>query len=88
MEGCFDRIENNNRKILGFLLLQGSHDNNIDLVRECLAKGCDINFVDYDNRTALHIAYEEENLEIIEFLTNNGAVGNIPDRWGNKVENC
>jgi glutaminase len=83
----FDRFENNNRKILGFLLLQGSHDNNIDLVRECLAKGCDINFVDYDNRTALHIAYEEENLEIIQFLNDNGARGDIPDRWGNKVEN-
>ena len=83
----FDRIHNNSKKVLGFLLLEGSFENNLELVRECLSKGCDINFQDYDNRTALHIAYEEENLEIIQFLNINGARDDIPDRWGNKVNN-
>ena len=83
----FDRMQNNSKKVLGFLLLEGSFENNLGLVKECLSKGCDINFQDYDNRTALHIAYEEENLEIIQFLTTNGARDDIPDRWGNKVNN-
>lgn len=78
----FDRTENNNRKMLGFLLLQGAHENNIDLVRECIAKGCDINFHDYDNRTALHIACEDENPNIISFLLSEGADRQVKDRWG------
>ncbi len=79
----FNKVDNNNKKILGFLLLQGVRDNNLDLVKECISKGVDINFTDYDNRTALHIATDEKNINIIELLKNNNARNDIMDRWGN-----
>lgn len=76
------RFDNNNIKLLSFLLLDGSYKNNLDLVKECISKGCDPNFQDYDKRTALHIAYEEKNLDIIEYLLSVGADKSILDRWG------
>ena len=79
----FNKFDNNNKKILGFLLLQGVRDNNLDLVKECISKGVDINFTDYDNRTALHIATDEKNINIIELLKNNNVRDDIMDRWGN-----
>ena len=39
-------IDINNKKIIGFLLLQACKDRNLNLIRECLSKGCDINFKD------------------------------------------
>ncbi len=77
------RYDINNIKMLSYLLLDGSYTNNIDLVKECLSKGCDINFQDYDKRTALHIAYEENNQNIIDYLLSNGANVNLKDRWNN-----
>ena len=62
------RIDNNNIKILSYLLLDGCCSGNLDIVKECLSKGCDINFQDYDKRTALHIACEEEKEDIIELI--------------------
>ena len=76
-------IDNNNKKILGFLLLEGCYKNDLSLVKESLSKGCDINFQDYDKRTALHIACEESNNEIVDFLKSNNAEF-LDDRWGNK----
>ena len=81
----FNRIDNNNKKILGFLLLQGVRDNNLDLIRECISKGVDINFTDYDNRTALHIASDENNKYILDLLKKHNARDDIIDRWGNTV---
>ena len=68
--------------MLNYLLLDGSYNNNLDIIKECLSKGCDINFQDYDKRTALHIAIEEEHNEVIKFLIDNGAKSDIKDRWG------
>ena len=75
--------DNNNKKILGFLLLEGCFKNDLVLVKHSISNGCDINFQDYDKRTALHIACEENNEEIIEFLLNHGSQY-LEDRWGNK----
>ncbi len=77
------RNEINNKKMLNFLLLDGCYNNNLNIIRECLSKGCDINFQDYDKRTGLHIACEENHVQIINFLLENGADGTIQDRWGN-----
>jgi glutaminase len=77
------KLDNNNIKILGFLLLEGCYNGDIELVKESLSKGCDINFQDYDKRTALHIATEENRTDIIELLIDNGAKC-LEDRWGNK----
>ena len=76
------RIDQNSNKIMNYLLLDASFNNNLDLVKECISKGCDTNFQDYDQRTALHIAIEENHQNIIDYLKENGAKDNIPDRWG------
>uniref|UniRef100_UPI003F6A19E4 glutaminase n=1 Tax=Winogradskyella sp. TaxID=1883156 RepID=UPI003F6A19E4 len=75
------RIDSTNIKILSYLLLDGCFNNNIDLIKECLSKGCNINFQDYDKRTALHIACEEGHTEIINYLLELGADKSIKDRW-------
>lgn len=81
------RVDNNSKKILGYLLLEGCSKNNLDLVKEVLAKGCDIDFADYDKRTGLHLACEENHMEIVNYLLENNANPDIEDRWGNSVIN-
>ena len=73
--------DNNNKKILGYLLLDAAFNDDLETIKECLSKGCDINFSDYDNRTALHIAYSENKIETIKYLEENNANKDIKDRW-------
>ena len=78
-------IKNNDRKdkkFLGYLLLSAAKVNDLISIKETLSKGCNINFEDYDNRTALHIAVSENSLESIKLLIENGAKTDIKDRWG------
>ena len=42
----------------------------------------DLSSVDYDNRSPLHIAACEGNIEIVEYLLNNNVDCLIKDRWG------
>jgi len=74
--------EFNNKKILGFLLLEASYNQDLYTIREMIAKGCDINFQDYDNRTALHVAVSEQKLESIKLLLEFKASIELKDRWG------
>lgn len=46
--------------------------------------GFDFNKGDYDNRTPLHLAVNEGNLEIINFLLEQNVNKNVKDRWGNR----
>lgn len=71
-----------NKIILGFFLLDACKNNDINTINDVLSKGCDINFKDYDNRTALHIAVSERNIDIIEILIEKNIVI-TKDRWGN-----
>ena len=48
------------------------------------SKGIDLNSVDYDKRTALHLACSECQLEVIEYLINKKVNINVVDRWNNK----
>ena len=77
-----NRNDLNSIKMLSYLLLDGSYNNNLNIIRECISKGCDINFQDYDKRTALHIAVEEGHKNVEKFLLEQGADKNIKDRWG------
>ena len=70
------------KTILGFLLLDACKKNVISTIHEVLSKGCDINFADYDRRTALHIACSENNVNIIKLLLEKG-IKVEKDRWGN-----
>lgn len=77
-----------------YLLLEASNKGDIDTLKNLIVQGIDVNSVDYDNRSALHIAVASNNLEIIKYLLNFRANISIKDRWGNspyddakKVEN-
>lgn len=39
-------------------------------------------FLDYDGRTALHVAASEGHLDLVRSLVKNGAKLNVNDRWG------
>ena len=54
----------------------------MNTINEVLNKGCDINFKDYDNRTALHIACAEGHIEVIKLLIKNNIIIQ-KDRWNN-----
>ena len=83
-------IKNNDvidKKLLGYLLLDAAAEGNIITIQEVIARGCDINFSDYDDRTALHIAVVGKNTGIIKYLLQNGSDINKKDRWGNTPMN-
>ena len=64
------------------MLLNACKKNNKGTVLEVLSKGCDINFADYDNRTALHVACSENHLDLVNLLIEKG-INKVKDRWGN-----
>lgn len=66
-------------------LLYFASKGNADAVREILNDGVDVNLVDYDGRTALHLAASEGKTDVIELLVSAGAEINPMDRWGNTV---
>ena len=63
-------------------ILDACKKNGITTINEVLSKGCDINFADYDKRTALHIACSEKNIELANLLIDKG-IRIEKDRWGN-----
>jgi glutaminase len=73
--------DNTNKNILGYLLLGAAAENDIQTIKEVLSKGCNIDFQDYDNRTALHIAVCEKNINVIKYLLEHNAKSDLKDRW-------
>ncbi len=76
------RKDYRNQSLLGFFLLEACKNNDINTINEVLNKGCDINFKDYDKRTALHIACAEGHIEVIKLLVKNNIIIQN-DRWNN-----
>ena len=71
-----------NKKLLGYLLLEASSEDDCFTIREVLSKGVSVNFSDYDKRTSLHLAVNESKLKAIKLLLRRGANVNSKDRWG------
>jgi len=55
--------------------------NDIASIKKLLATGADVNSTDYDFRTPLHIAAAAGNVEVVNFLLQNGAINGF-DRFG------
>jgi Ankyrin repeat len=54
-------------------------------VEELLKEGVDVNSIDLDGRTAMHIAACEGHLEVVKLLLQWRANVNARDRWGSTV---
>lgn len=52
---------------------------------ELLKEGVDVNSIDLDGRTAMHIAACEGHLEVAKLLLRRRANVNARDRWGSTV---
>ncbi|KAK1150074.1 hypothetical protein AOXY_G34597 [Acipenser oxyrinchus oxyrinchus] len=65
-------------------VLLAAYRGDVRSLRRYLLSGADVNSVDYDGRSALHVAASEGHLEVIKFLIENaGADHMATDRWGN-----
>jgi glutaminase len=65
-----------------FLLLEAASKNDLELLRRLLAQNVSVNAVDYDRRSALHVATSNRNKEAVAFLLAHGADLAMQDRWG------
>uniref|UniRef100_A0A4W5M154 glutaminase n=1 Tax=Hucho hucho TaxID=62062 RepID=A0A4W5M154_9TELE len=65
-------------------ILLAAFKGDIQSLRRYFLSGADVNAVDYDGRSALHVAASEGHSEVIRFLVDNtGANYSLKDRWGN-----
>lgn len=64
-----------------FLASQGD----VDGVEDLLKEGTDVNSIDLDGRTALHIASCEGRLDVVQLLLSWKANVDARDRWGSTV---
>lgn len=67
------------------VLCQAVYDGDIVLLRRLLDAGIDCNAVDYDKRTASHIAAAEGNIVAMKLLAQYGADMKRTDRWNNTI---
>jgi glutaminase len=58
-------------------------ENNMNAIRKLVLSGIDVNVMDYDKRTGLHIAASEGLVELVKYLLENGADLDKRDRWNN-----
>lgn len=91
-----DAYDNNKIEVVELLKRHGAEDGDDELddlemlhfcsvgdvnaVRNALTGGADVSYVDYDRRTALHVACSEGHAELAEFLLLNGAPPDAVDK--------
>ena len=56
---------------------------NVEVIKDLIAEGVDVNMESYDGTTPLHVAIEKENLPIVEFLISKGADVHVLRDWHN-----
>ncbi|XP_037622252.1 glutaminase liver isoform, mitochondrial isoform X1 [Sebastes umbrosus] len=75
------KAESEGYQIMNVLLAAFKGD--VQALRRYFLSGADVNAVDYDGRSALHVAAAEGHAEVIRFLLQNtGANPALKDRWG------
>ncbi|XP_029698125.1 glutaminase liver isoform, mitochondrial isoform X1 [Takifugu rubripes] len=75
------KAESEGYQIINVLLAAFKGD--VQALRRYFLSGVDVKAVDYDGRTALHVAAAEGHAEVIRFLLENvGANPALKDRWG------
>lgn len=66
-----------------FHLLYYAKQNRLRDIRRSVAQGRDVNYADYDQRTALHMAANYGHFEVVQYLVEHGAYIQVKDRFGN-----
>ena len=56
---------------------------NLREIRRFVARGGNLNYVDYDSRTALHVAVCAGQREVVRYLVMHGSKLTLKDRYGN-----
>ncbi|KAE8295909.1 Glutaminase liver isoform, mitochondrial [Larimichthys crocea] len=75
------KAESEGYQIMNVLLAAFKGD--VQALRRYFLSGVDVNAIDYDGRSALHVAAAEGHTEVIRFLLENaGANSALKDRWG------
>ncbi|XP_072291191.1 glutaminase liver isoform, mitochondrial [Eucyclogobius newberryi] len=75
------KSESEGYQIMNLLLAAFKAD--VQALRRYFLSGVDVNSVDYDGRSALHVAAAEGHVEVVRFLLENaGANAHLRDRWG------
>jgi lysophospholipase len=64
------------------LMCTAAKNGEVAEIESMLANGADKNSIDYDKRTALHVACCEGKIQVVKFLVEKGAYVNPVDRWG------
>ncbi len=62
-------------------LLVAVKANDIKFVRATVARGANVNYADYDKRTALHVAASEGHAKLVLYLLAHGADASLRDRY-------
>lgn len=75
---CFSKED---RQKFGTDLCQKAAEGDLDQVKALIKIGTDVNSMDFDRRTPLHLASAEGRLEIVEFLLASKADVQSRDRW-------
>lgn len=76
------KVESEGYQIMNILL--AAYRGDLQSLRRYFLSGVDVNAVDYDGRSALHVAASEGRLEVIKFLLENARADTmLKDRWGN-----
>ncbi|XP_061077653.1 glutaminase liver isoform, mitochondrial isoform X2 [Conger conger] len=78
------KAESEGYQIMNVLL--AAYRGDVQSLRRYFLSGADLNAVDYDGRSALHVAASEGHAEVIKFLIENAGANPLAnDRWGNSA---
>ena len=80
--GKTDKIEKYDDELAIIEFLFAASENDVDGLRQLVAKGIPINVGDKDSRTSLHLAAAEGSLDAVIYLINHGHLLFVRDRWG------
>ena len=80
--GKTDKIEKYDDELAIIEFLFAASENDVDGLRQLVAKGIPINVGDKDSRTSLHLAAAEGSLDAVIYLINHGHLLSVRDRWG------
>lgn len=82
IHGKTDQMATFDDELMVIELLFAAAENNVNGIRQLVAKGVPVHAGDYDSRTALHLAAAEGSLAAVHYLVTHGHPLYIRDRWG------